>query len=676
METGWTLITERNLATMNYEQWNRAIISYFFEECNPGENVFLQIDDETLSEIAALSNFSIENPADSLTQAVRHKFICDGSRVELGDSVPESSCENPLNQEAPQVAFLALTVLAASRMDNADNVSHTNYYARLNELLFGPLVRGRTKGLEGPVFKKYWIELKRWAETRYHVNLYLTEGSSTRKYVWYPISQCLISRQNERTIFRFFQATNLKPGTHVAEAQLLAQLRSWNSFKSLPTKIREPIEQYAPEIRLILSQIQSLLKNWDGEPPAANLHTGKRRRSIAVDVQLCFDLYENVDHVRYWFRCRNDSQISLEPNSLQIEGLKLLNEEWFEPFIVPDDRRSFWSLRNNLELKSADSDALTFRLKASDIWIFRRDPGRDDGWLSQGNLLLHEEHLIVFRDWLKRDVQLFLEQTCEEIHAPEIIRVAGIDSGWQYLRAKPTALSRSPLMGYHVTTSDQIRLVGGLSVDRRGNSYLDICLPEVVVPNLVASTDDSFYINGQALRVPSNRKIGLSAGLAPGGYHLSYLDCRTTLRVVSPTRSTEHEKQTSIIKFDRNTNKTPIFEDCEITEISSKPGVWLSGAQFFGKDIPELTWDDVQTEPQIEEIADDLLLKTPAELISVVVRAAIELRQDKALMPEWLAQEIKHIDQNAALRVLVEKKLRHYHETALSYADLCKEVGR
>ena len=67
---------------MNYEQWNQAIISYFFEECNPGEIVFLQTDDETLSEIAELSNFSIENPADSLKQAVRGKFICDGSRVE------------------------------------------------------------------------------------------------------------------------------------------------------------------------------------------------------------------------------------------------------------------------------------------------------------------------------------------------------------------------------------------------------------------------------------------------------------------------------------------------------------------------------------------------------------------------------------------------------------------
>ena len=110
--------------------------------------------------------------------------------------------------------------------------------------------------------------------------------------------------------------------------------------------------------------------------------------------------------------------------------------------------------------------------------------------------------------------------------------------------------------------------------------------------------------------------------------------------------------------------------------MSKEYGVWLSGARFFGIDIPEVTWDNVQTEPQIEEEADDSLLKTPAELISVVVRAAIELRQDKALMPEWLAQAINHPDQNMALRALVEKKLGQYHETALSYADLRKRANR
>ena len=113
----------------------------------------------------------------------------------------------------------------------------------------------------------------------------------------------------------------------------------------------------------------------------------------------------------------------------------------------------------------------------------------------------------------------------------------------------------------------------------------------------------------------------------------------------------------------------------KISERSKKFGVWITGAKFFGKNVPELTWDDVQTEPQIKE-DNDLLPKSPAELISAVVKAAIELRKDKASIKEWLDQVIEHLDQDIALRALVEKKLWHYRETALSFANLRSREGR
>ena len=222
---------------MNYEQWNQAIISYFFEECNPGEIVFLQTDDETLAEIAELSNFNIENPADSLKQAVRGKFICNGSRVNLWDSVPESFWKIRLPQEAPQVAFLALSVLAASQMSSTDSISHTNYYARLNEPLFDLLIQRRPKGLETAYFKECWIKLQRWAENRHHVNLYLTEGSSNRKYVWYPISQCLISEHDRQRIYRFFSKHNLTPFSEPRDNELYTQLHYWTSSPQGSSKI-------------------------------------------------------------------------------------------------------------------------------------------------------------------------------------------------------------------------------------------------------------------------------------------------------------------------------------------------------------------------------------------------------------------------------------------------------
>ena len=99
---------------ITYEQWNKAIISYFFEEHDdPDQIVFLQTDAVTLSEIAELSDFNVGDAAESLKEAVKNKVV-------FYDLVILSKI-NPtkVEEEPTQVAFLALTVLAASEMKNS-----------------------------------------------------------------------------------------------------------------------------------------------------------------------------------------------------------------------------------------------------------------------------------------------------------------------------------------------------------------------------------------------------------------------------------------------------------------------------------------------------------------------------------------------------------------------------
>ena len=661
---------------MNYEQWNQAIISYVFEECNPGEVVFLQTDDETLSEIADRSNFSIENPADSLKQAVRDKFICDHNQVDLWNSVPKNFWGNSLNQEAPQVAFLALTVLAASRMDSTDSVSHTNYYARLNELLFDTLIQGCPKGLERqlPLFRLYWRNLGRWAETRHDVNFYLTEGSSNRKYVWYPISQCLISEHDRQRIYRFFSRYNLTPFSEPRDNELYTQLHYWTSSSQGSSKIgRYLTNQYYKES--ILSQVKSILKHWDGQVPPDETPIGTKHRKAPISVQLCFGHISDTVEVRYWFPRRGKDNITCKPNPLGIQILQTFDsEKWFRP--VVDEKSAFWNLQNRWEVTTDETKPIIYSLDPSDVWVFREDPERDDGWLSQRNMQLYEDHLIVFREKLVEHVLPCLKQTC----ALSDDKPNRIHDGWLYMRAKPIRLqpfSTRELWRLSVISSKQIRLIGGLSVQdqHRRRAYLSICLPDIFVPNLGLSSEVPLNIDAHAYPVGENRLVRFENTLGTGVYQLSYGTQSRTLWVIDPQRDMEYDSETLVANLSHDRTAIPKYSIERIAEISEKFGVWIAGARFFGIDIPEVTWDDVQTEPQIEEDGDSLP-KASAELISAVVRAAIEHRQNIALMPEWLGQAIKHLDQNMALRVLVEKKLRHYHETALSYADLCKEVGR
>ena len=66
---------------------------------------------------------------------------------------------------------------------------------------------------------------------------------------------------------------------------------------------------------------------------------------------------------------------------------------------------------------------------------------------------------------------------------------------------------------------------------------------------------------------------------------------------------------------------------------------------------------------------------SPAEIISLVVKIAIELKQENTSPPEWFHKVINNLNQDMALQALVKKKLNDYSETALSYHDLCSLGG-
>ena len=664
---------------MRYEQWNQAIISYFFEECEPGEIVFLHTNAETLSEIARLSGFNIEDAAKSLKVAVMNKIVA-GDRVNLKQICPADLRDlwwDIPEKKPPQVAFLALTVLAASLMGSEGSVSSQNYYIRLNELLLRNLIKGKPLGFDPrqSQFEELWKHLQRWARDQHDVELYLTEGPRNRKYVWYPISQSLISKHDLPAIYRFFSSNKLHPFSKVSDDQLLNKLRYWYAFGTLSARIRHRVdnEHYA---QLIGSQVQLLLKGWDGHeiPPAPPNTRAPINPPSRIDVELRFNPSSNVE-IRYWFPRRGRNEVDCKINSFEVKRLQASgSEKWFRPVI--DKRGTFWGTLNPLQLQTAENEPTIYTLGHSDIWLFRKDSERDDSWLSQRNMQLYEDHLIVFRKWLVNQVIACVEQTCEL----EAETLSPIYDDWLCLRGTPTKplpASNSELWRLSVDSSKRIRFIGGLSVqDQHGHRvFLNICLPTLFVPDLGLSSEVPLKVGSQELLVGKNRLVMLDGVLGPGVHKISYGGKTSDLRVITPKRSLEHNNQTLATALPQDGPEMPTYSIRKIAEISAKSGVWLAGARFLGTDIPETTWDDVQTEPQVQQEDNNSFFRTPAELISSVIKIAIELKHDKATVPEWLDQTIEYLDQNVALRSLVQKKLGHYRETALSYASLRKKGG-
>ena len=528
-----------------YEEWNKAIISYFFEDREHGEIVFLHTTPETLPEIAEHAGFDVDGAEESLKEVVSKKVLFL-NKVEFYKIRPVDLQKDQPGNEPIQVAFLALTVLAASQMGAEGSVYSNDYYSRLNQVLFGELIKKAPSGFDKPQFEYLWIHLRRWVYHQHKALLYLTEGSSTRRYVWYPISQCLISNHDRRNVYRFFHSYNLMPLSELQDKQLEIDLRAWlQSSDGSPKINRYFSNKYYKES--ILIQVKLLHQHWDGEIPPVPI-LGQRDLFSRIRIELRFGKFGTVN-IRYWFLRRGRNNISCIHNSLGIESLQTLNsEKWFRP--QTDKKNAFWNLSNNLRLQTDEIKPIVYTLNCSNIWVFRTDQECDEGWVSQRNMHLNEDHLILFRERLKDRVIDRLSQVSEQkIESPNAIYVDERENGWLYLRTTPAKIktfSDTLLWRLSVESNKQISFSGGLSVkDQQSRRvYLNICLPTISVPNSGQSDEGYLQVNNMTYPIDENGCVTLDNVLDPGVYQIKYGSKTRELRVIPPKCSLEYKDKT------------------------------------------------------------------------------------------------------------------------------------
>jgi len=404
---------------------------------------------------------------------------------------------------------------------------------------------------------------------------------------------------------------------------------------------------------------------------------------ISVDVELRFGLSDSVE-IRYWFPRSGRDEIICNNNPLGVQRLQPSHlEKWFRPVI--DHNSVFWTWRSRSPLLQTDeTHPIVYTLGASDIWVFREDSERDGGWYSQRTMQLYENHLIVFRERFANQVTDCLRRTCEpEIEEPSYIYVDGKVNRWLYLRVKPiesVSFAGQSLWKLSVVSGKRISFIDGLSVkDRLGRrGYLDICLPTVVVPNLGLPIHEPLRIDGKEFPLNEDRCVTLHNVLEPGVYQLTYGGQKRELRIISSELSLEHHDRTCFAATFQGQAAIPTYFMKEIAEVSEESGLWVAGAKFFGTDISEVSWRDVEEIPELEppKLKSSQSFKAPANIISSILKLAIDFKQGKVSVPEWFDEVLEHLDQNVALQALVKKKLNFYHKTALSYVELREQIGK
>ena len=262
----------------NYLQWNSAITRHLLTDCQPGDAVYLSVDEEFVISVADkyLKDKLESSPLNDLLMAVRMRCVDDNFKVQL------AKCSGMTKHGNYQgLAFLSVMVIAAFKMGNTPGQGQQAYYNHLRRLLgFEPscdtqmtrppgMAINQTSGIapEEPIWEGWndWLRMKDFVPTA-------VPGSGATRYTRYAISQTLLRAADIVCLRRFFAKNHLSQRLGISwdkedvldSIQVEAQ-RSPNSLNSHITRILEENDkERVPELNDAMFRVYETMV-WDLE---------------------------------------------------------------------------------------------------------------------------------------------------------------------------------------------------------------------------------------------------------------------------------------------------------------------------------------------------------------------------------------------------------------------------
>lgn len=263
--------------------WNDLLLSEFFSAASANEDVWIRATRAELDSFglhlggaqglidAAGSGApwlpSLPNCSDAARILVQQRR--DALRTPLYRD-PGASNPRFAGAQAPAyLPILALWVLAAS-----DEQMGGGFYASVQRLL-GYSFRNEAKVTDA--MSKAWEDLETWSsrECQGRFGNFHCRILGEHRFVGIPRSQGLISRQDERNLYRLFWEARFRPGQALTDAMLVSLLERGCESPLLTRPLRSAMAK--PEYRPPLSALfRKLLGSWNGNrPKVVNLDTDR-----------------------------------------------------------------------------------------------------------------------------------------------------------------------------------------------------------------------------------------------------------------------------------------------------------------------------------------------------------------------------------------------------------------
>lgn len=461
--------------------WNHALRSWFFRADLAGRSVYLAVDEETLTAIAAERGFFAVDPAESLSRAVRYRVF---ARAPLRPWVAEATQWRRTGYESdpPFLAVLAVTVLAATIIDD---VNDRSYYRRLNGLL-GLNGAAMPRDFDNDI-QQLWTYLNEWLTVKWHGQLGTATATNVggQANVGWAQSQIVLRTTDRVKLPLFFTELGLRPGQTVDGDLLVRRLRSWSADGRTLSRRLGIVLQDPRLSELLADALHSELVHWDGT---------LRDQAGRVALRLMLSFHERTARLQIATQVPDELSgtiWSLEtPDAGEIE-LKLTASDEPQLLAIPFTssildgaplRASTVTVPDGEPHDSADdsgSAALALVLPRRDVHLLCPDD-RLARWVEVPAALLNRPHLVLVRAGSVSAAERIMSQLSSQ--GVQYFRRIHKPSGWEAFKFTPDHYQAitGPLATLSPRGNELSSVDGGLPISRRKRIYLRPGPPDLV----------------------------------------------------------------------------------------------------------------------------------------------------------------------------------------------------
>jgi hypothetical protein len=516
-----------------YAEWNSALADHFFVGARARRTVIF-VDDDLLDRMAAAPDQGAARLASFVAPRLRlrtddyfERFHAEGRDWWIG------GCQG----WPPFLPLLALTVLAAARMDSDDQLSAGNYYARFRSLL-GIDGRGMPPGYDRTIPDLWRRYLQGWMNDRtagaHGTISFPLQFPGVTTNIGYALSQTILRASDRRRLTQFFRWLGLRSGESVDPAELALHFTLWAERAHLSLGTRELTRQ-GDSAGYLGDVLADEFSQWDGEERD---DAGRRVGQLHLALQLPAGKLSVVPARPRGF-----------PEALNFADAKSsvvfapLSEDWYQPLATPVTTAL---LESGVQLRDR---SWSFSLPGRKVVPFRQDE-TFGSWISSDRVVPLEHHCLLVHQTLTAGVSAYLRAVVGD-EAASPCRAAAIPAAWSLYRdvvflERPAVEVPAQLEILRPRPENRVSLWRGLRLPTGHDVFLTGGEPDLWIPEELASR--AAVVDGAAVpRAPDQFRIELRAlGLDEGLHAVTVGPSRRTFASCRSLRPRQPETAGSI----------------------------------------------------------------------------------------------------------------------------------